>query len=295
MISLEAIAAFVEEGLRNESYEPGTRNNRLTFRNGNAVTRYEFRIVADTTDYYPPTREGNTVTVYIHGIIYQNGSNIETANGDVTNATLNTSLELAVPVFDDMDDDGNKELVTKVRGILDSFFSKNGNGSINYEGTNYTFGYEYNLTTSGVRQALPMLGDSFMFRTLQTWVFLPNGIRSGSIGLTIGGYSVPWTTLGIMRTAVQESEIPSNSANAAAKNVTASTQLTINVGMTAVAGKIFEYLTAFLVDGDTSAKTVSLSVVGMEPREYQMTFNDVSLNGQIPLYASSTFKLVEVL
>lgn len=293
MIKLEALADFVEKGLNTQ-----TNETALTFPYGNGQAKYVFRIVADTTDYHSPSRDGNVVTSYIHGILYLNGSNLETAKNGSTNATLNTTLEIAVPVLKGMDEQGNKELVEGVRHMLDAFFSSNGRGSITYADdggeTAYSFGYNYNLATSGIRQNLPHIGDAFMFRVVQSWVFLPSGIYSDDISLSINGTVVPWTTLGIMRTSVQDSEVPSDSTNAAVKNVTASTQMTINVGMTAVTGTVFDKLRSYLMFGTLDKLTVRLTMVGYS-NDYQMQFNEATMNGQIPLYASATFKLVEVL
>lgn len=290
MISLEALAEFIEQGLN-------TVKNRadLTFKNGAATLHYVFRVVADTTDYHAPEREGNTVTAYIHGILYQNGSNIETSKGGATNATLNTSLELAVPVFAGMDEDGNKELVSKVRGMLDEFFSKSGRGYIQFGGVSYSFGYNYNIAASGIRQQLPQIGDAFMFRVAQSWVFMPGGIYSDDIELTINGHAVPWATVGLMRSAVQEGDVPSNQPTPTTKNVTASTMLTINVGMTAVTGEIFDLLYDHIYGGEIPVLSVTCGMEGKPSKTYEMTFNEAALNGQIPLYASATFKLVEVL
>lgn len=289
MIPLSALAEFIEDGLNKQENIAA-----LTYPYGTGSVSYQFRVLADTTDYKKPTREGNTVTHYIHGILYMNGSNIETSKGGYTNATLDTTLELAVPVLDGMDDEGNKELVEKVRKMLDTFFAENGDGSILYDGVNYSFGFQYKLSDSGMRQALQMIGDAFMFRVSQTWVFLPNGIKSDDISLTIDGSPVPFTTIGLMRSAVQETDVRSDSTNAIGKNVTASTMLTINVGMTAITGAIFTKLRSFILNGTLASLAVSLTVDGATST-YTMIFNDGTLNGQIPLYASATFKLVEVL
>ena len=290
MIPLSALAEFIEDGLNKQENIAA-----LTYPSGTGSVSYQFRVLADTTDYKKPTREGNTVTHYIHGILYMNDSNIETSKGGYTNATLNTTLELAVPVLDGMDDEGNKELVEKVRKMLDTFFSENGDSYIDYtDGVRYSFGYQYKLSDSGMRQALQMIGDAFMFRVSQTWVFLPNGIKSDDISLRIDGNPVPFTTIGLMRSAVQETDVRSDSTNAIGKNVTASTMLTINVGMTAITGAIFTKLRNYILNGTLASLAVTLTVDGAT-NYYTMTFNDGTLNGQIPLYASATFKLVEVL
>ena len=119
MVKLTDLAQHIEDGLRDEA------GNRLETENGN----YEFRIVTDTTDYKKADRCGNEVTYYIHGLVVQTGSNIESMNGDDemhSSATVSGRLELLVPVLDGSDDDGNKFLVSTVREILDGYFSKNG-------------------------------------------------------------------------------------------------------------------------------------------------------------------------
>ncbi len=290
MIPLSLLAEKIEDALNTP-----LNLEALSFGYGDGSIQYKFHIVADTTDFKRPTREENTVTAYIHGILSQSSSNIATSKGGISNITANTLLEIAVPVFDGMDEEGNKELVEKVRGILDAYFSTNGTGSASDDsGKPFNYIFFYNLATSGLRQALLHLGDAFIFRVSQSWVFMENGIESDDISLKIEGVEVPFTTIGLMRSAVQETDVPSTSTKAVGKNVTASTMLTINVGMNAISGSIFDRVRSYILLGSLAPFAVSLTIAGTF-ETYSMTFNEASLNGEIPLYASATFKLVEAM
>ncbi len=304
MIDLEVLAEVIEEGL-SFTADTITDGEGLTFPYGDGGrVSYVFRVVADTTEYKRPTRYENDVTVYIHGLLMQTGSNIETAQGDVTNALINTSLEVVVPVFSGMDDEGNQKLVSTVRKILDDFFSKNGNGDILFGEERYSYGFAYNLAASGNRALRAPVGDSFNFRITSTWYFLKYGIPTSDIKLyfVVNGAEivVPYKTIGLLRNAVQETDVPSTSTNAVGKNIVASTMLTLTVGMDTVGGAVYSILNSFLFDGDNTPILVRMKRPsgigsGTSQRDYLMVFNEVTLNGQIPLYASNTFKMVEVL
>ena len=291
MVKLTDLAQHIEDGLREEAVE------QLTTANG----KYEFRIVTDTTDYKKADRFGNEVTYYIHGLVVQTGSNIESMNGEDemhSSASISGRLELLVPVLDGTDDEGNKLLVSSVREILDGYFSKNG---VTVE-EGYTIGYRYTIAASGIRDVVPPVGDCFIFIVTIDWYILANGINSTQIKayITLDGKEelIPYRTFGIMRQAVQDTFTASD-GSFVGKNVTLSSVMSINFGLETMYGNIGKVINDYLLTGISPVYTVRI-VVPYEPdkatdRTYQMRFNDATLNAQIPLNASSTFKMTEVL
>jgi hypothetical protein len=289
MVKLTDLAKRIEDGLREEA------GDALNTADG----KYEFRIVTDTTDYQKASRFGNEVTHYIHGLVVQTGSNIESMNGDEmhSSASISGRLELLVPVLDGSDDDGNKQLVTTVRSILDSYFSKNG---VTVE-EEYTIGYSYSVAASGIRDIVPPVGDCFVFIVTLDWYILANGINSTHIkaSIKIGDvYEViPYRTFGMMRQAVQDTFTPSDGS--VGKNVTVSSVFTINFGLETMYGSIGEVINDYLMTGVSPVYDIKIEVPYSVNKSkivyYRMRFNDASLNAQIPLNASSTFKMTEVL
>ncbi len=289
MVKLTDLAQGIEIGLQEEA------GDALNTADG----KYEFRIVTDTTDYKKASRHGNEVTHYIHGLVVQTGSNIESMNGDEmhSSATISGRLELLVPVLDGSDDEGNKRLVTTVRQILDNYFSKNG---VTVE-EEYTIGYKYSVAASGVRDIVPPVGDCFVFIVTLDWYILANGINSTQIKVSIkidGEWEdIPYRTFGMMRQAVQDTFTPSDGY--VGKNVTLSSVLTINFGLETMYGSIGKIINDYLLSGDTKVYDVEISIPvnksGGMSKVFKMHFNDATLNAQIPLNASSTFKMTEVL
>lgn len=296
MIQLTQLAQILEDGLNAEKGDLLKTDRE----------EYVFRVILDTTDYKKPTRDGNYVTHYIHGLLVQTGSTIETATVDgPSSASISARLDIIVPVLNGMDDEGNKEIVETVRNILDGYLSRNGTATVQdaeNDTLEYSVGYAYSIAASGVRQKIDPIGDFFMFIISIDWSILSNGINASDIIVewvnpaTNTPVSIPYRTFGMMRVAVQESFLPSDTDNGAGKNVTASTVLSINFGLDAVKGTISDLINDFLINGSRTVHTILIYIpsgTGTLSGSYRMRFNEASLNAQMPLIASQTFKMTE--
>lgn len=255
---------------------------------------YKFLIVADTTDYQPPEREGNNVTFYMQGVLHQTDSNIEASQGGLLSITLNTRLDILVPVFDTNDDAGNKQLVTSVREILDNCFAASGAGNMtDDEGKKYAFSYKYSLVNTGTRAQLPMVGDSFLFTAYINYYFVENGINSQSVKLSING-DVAYTALGINRVSTQEANLPANSTNGSALNTTANTILSINfVAPARKTDGAYLAIKDYLLYGIAGPITVDLTMEGAATPRRDMYISEASINCETVLNASISATLSE--
>lgn len=259
---------------------------------------YKFFIVADTADYKHAEREGNTVTSYINGNLILTGSNVESTQAGNLNATIETRLDLLVPVFDGSDEDGNKQLVENVRKILDDYFSTNGEGN---EG-DYYYGWQYNIAVSGARANLPAIGDSFLFSVDITWYFIQNGVSSKSIILKMvyGGvtYIVDYLTFGISRSSTQESDTPADTDNGAAGNVDLASVMSIHFTMPLLRDEYVEEFTGYslgLVDiGKVQTMKITIPPTSSE-KSFNMHISDVKINAEGATNASLSVTMTEVL
>ncbi len=257
---------------------------------------YQFYVVADTTDYKKPEREGNSVTLYIQGVLHQIDSNIEASQGGKISATLNTRMDLLLPVFDGDDNEGNKDLVKSVREILDACFSASGAGVVTDDGEiDYAYSYKYSLANTGTRAQLPMIGDSFVFTAYINYYFVEDGINSQKIKLQVSGGDVAYTALGINRSTTQEANLPADSTNGSAQNTNASTQLAINfVAPARASGGAYQAVLNYLLYGEAGPFPVVLFVNGATVRK-DMYINEASMNSETVLNASVSATLSEAL
>lgn len=287
MIKLSQLAENIDNRLNDELASRPIDTERC---------RYEFYIVADTTDYKKAERKGNEVTFYIQGMLHQIDSNIEASQGGAISAAINTRLDILVPVLDGNDEEGNKELVKSVRNILDTCFAASGAGVITDAGeTDYSYSYKYSLSNTGTRAQLPMIGDAFIFTAHINYYFVQDGINSQMIELYIYDDPVPYTAIGIHRNTTQEANLPANSEDGAARNVNASTLLSINFVAPARSSPWYrDYVALYLLDGRQSALNVHLDINGAK-KDTTMYISDASMNGETVLNASVSVTLSETM
>jgi hypothetical protein len=259
---------------------------------------YKFFIVADTADYKHAEREGNTVTSYINGNLILTGSNVESTQAGNLNATIETRLDLLVPVFDGSDEDGNKQLVENVRKILDDYFSTNGDG----EEDGYYYGWQYNIAVSGARANLPAIGDSFLFSVDITWYFIQNGVSSKSIVLKMkhnGTYPVvDYLTFGISRSSTQESDTPADTDNGAAGNVDLASVMSIHFTMPLLRDAYVSEFVGYALGmvGIGKAQEMKITIPpATTPQTFNMYISDVKINAEGATNASLSVTMTEVL
>ena len=264
----------------------------IVFKNG----KYLFRIILDTANYKKPSRMANEVVYYIHGILNQTGSLIENTSTGNQNGTLATRLDLAVPIRNKEDVDGNLELASTVREILDTFFSQSTSGTMEDSNNNsYTFGMEYSFAASGERRQLPLIGDCFTYTVYINYYFTQSGINSKSFQISIDGTQIPFTKFGIRRDSTMEGNVPSGSTSGGAQNVIAATVLSINFDMPAQSGNVYDIISDYILNGASNVAHLVQITYNETTTSYVMAFADAALNLETVLTGNITVSLAEAL
>lgn len=258
--------------------------------------KYLFRIILDTANYKKPRRIANEVVFYIHGILNQVNSVIENTSTDDQNGTLGTRLDIAVPIVNKEDENGNLELSNSVREILDAYFSKSTSGIMqDKNGTNYTFGMEYSFAASGERRQIPLIGDSFTYTVYINYYFSEQGINSKSYQISIDGTQIPFTKFGIRRDSTMEGNVPSGTADGGAQNIISATVLSINFDMPALRGSVYDLIFDYILNGADNVGHLVAITSGETTKNFVMTFAESSLNLDTVLTGAISVSLAEVM
>lgn len=316
MLNFTQFSGEIEEAL-NKLVEEADNSNLNGLRD-----RYRFRIRTDAANYAKAERNGNTVTRYINGMLNIVESNLETTNGGKINATVSMILELAVPVVDDQDENGNLELVKTVRDLLNAHFSSNTFGSVvGTSGEAYNYGSQYSIPTCGERGVHPLLGDGVLFVVTLDYYFIESGINSRSIQLYIDGNRVEYELFGMRRTASTEPYVgavvttspenaPYNADAHSAKTLSSFTVFSICFDAPALLDATGQMATDYLMNGEANKGHLVTIIRPKRIKEtqdgtdtyttknteynYIMAFTDVGNNAQNVLNASSSVTMAEV-
>ena len=298
MIQIQELASAIDDALNREL---NTYPNKYPHLNSD-WGKYRFNVVADTADYKRAEREGNKVTYFIQGNLLLEGSNVESTQSGKLNASLQTTLELLVPIVDVEDDDGNKEIVSSVRTLLDTVLTSNGAGT-NAEGTLIKYGYQYNIAVSGARASVPMLGDSFIFSIQIEWYFIEGGVNSKEIKLRHNNVIIDYTAFGIKRATTQESNVPSTTGNGSAKNVDLASVFTLTIAMPLLNTDFCKTCTQYALGNRRIGQTIGITVTfpftisessfqGIE-KTFILNIADASINVEGVMNASLSVTLTE--
>ena len=285
MITLKDLAAILQDQIEEE-----IERAPITFTLGEGsyarTERYEFHIDTDTGDYMPPTRDGNTVTKYIQGVLLESGSEIEQTATGKFNGTFSAQLEVLCPIIEG-DELGlaNKRLVDTVREVLTNIFVNNSVKTQSDEaGNSYTVGTFYSMVNSGMRQIVPQVGDSFTFSVALTFFVVQNGVSSKNIVFEVDDEKIGYITLGMRRDAVTDQNVSSNTSDGATTSNVDSSALVIQLTAPALDDKFTKTIMGITLDGRKSAEAhrVVLRYPYMEdePQEMQMYITSATVNAQ---------------
>ena len=271
---------------------------------------YVFRIVADTSDYKAPTRQGNTVTYYIQGNLSQVSSDIQTTNTGSTdnsqknyNAELQSYMQIVVPIIrtesGEEDENGNKEIVTTMRQILDTYFSENDTGNISDGTITYYYGVQYSLIESGIREKLPYIGDCFSMSASINYYILQAGINSNAALISIDGYLAGWTLSGLMREMQNQGNVPSDTTTGSAQNIETGNILTINMDIPATLSPLFDIFTDYTLNGNNPARLVTVTMPSYAnttiTKNFLMMFQSITHNMSTVNFMSLSITLIEAM
>lgn len=235
MISIKQIATDINAGLN-------TIVANTPLMAGDNDT-WVFDIGIDTLSVKKATRDDNLVTHYIMGQVsvlsseFENTGRVEasepgsgqTATSKIANVSLNIGIELLVPVLDREDTNGNIQLATAVRKIIDIYFALSRTGIVeDDDGLAYSYSLTASVGATGARDIRYGVGDSITFIVGAEYRFTMNGVNSRALQVTIDGVPVDWLTFGMMRQSDQEPAVPGDTTDAAAKSMLTGTTLSIN-------------------------------------------------------------------
>lgn len=283
MIEIKNIIRKLNEALNSETFSQNRHN-------------YEFRIRLDTDEFTPPSRVANEITQYVHGIAYEQASDIETVGESVFNGSIDFRLDLLIPIKK-QGKRGQIEILTTVRGLLDNYFSRNQNGvMLDDDGNLFSYGLKTTLLNTGTRETIPAVGDCITFSVYLNYVFIQDGVNSKSIHVEIDGSPLGFIRAGEHRQAIQESNVQADDINAVGKNVTTSTQYTLSIEVPATLTNAYRIIRNFIRNGDRSAHLITIkdySDTNVVENNYVMTFNEAGLNYETYFNAAINVKLVE--
>lgn len=256
-------------------------------------TRFEFVILPEVGMYKKPSREGNTVTYYINGIMRVIGSQSEGTNSQTVNSSISTAVELMIPIIQRDDDTLCETFVSRVRNWINQKLVYNVAQIDNVNG--YFIGTEYKIAQTGTREILPLIGDCVKMTVYIDYLFVAGGVSSDDIKVTICEEPLYPTNLGISRRALTEGNITNDKAGVS-RALVSGTAFVINASMPLRTGVIDKKLIQFTLDpakvGDLEVKVTFPEFEGVD---YTMTISSCHINGEIGLNASVTFELVEVI
>ena len=263
-------------------------------------TKYRFNIFAGEGEYKHSEEKGNEVTVYINGVLkLLPGAKIEGMSDDNYVGTASATLEILVPHADIVDEDGTALFVEFVRNVVSSVMGNNRNSTITDDGTEYLVAMEFSMPHTYGRQLRHGIGDSVELVTSINYAFVAAGVPSQNIEIKIDGHMIYPTKIGISRRAITEPNVKSDSPYGAAACTVSGTALTIAVVLVMRNNAIFTALAKHVITGEFEPFEVELSIkIGKETisKIYKkMTFSESELNGEVPLGASTSFILVEVI
>lgn len=298
MITLQQITENLQDGLNQALSEAQESGNWPQTREN-----YQFNIIADTGNYKKHTRSGNTVTLYINGVVSIVDSDISNTQSGKISATIDTETIIAVPVIPGLNDSNGIQMVTAIRDVLNTYFSQNTYGTMSdANGIMFNYGLSFSLGSSGVREQIPWAGDVFTFYVSADYYFTQSGVNSRSVTLTIDNVPVDYINLGYGRQSDNESNVPEDSENGAATNMTTGTVFTVNFDGPVMTDALQPILSAYQFNGDRSVHTVTLSIPTYNAQSgeiapvlytYHMIFRDIKHNAQTISPVTMSVMMVE--
>lgn len=259
---------------------------------------FEFRVVLDVGEYKPPKRVDNVITYYIHALMTREGSEVEGTEGNTFTANVKASIEFLIPMLDAVGDDGTRELLEKIMTLLEGELQTQIGSEEEYGKETYYVSKEYSIGGIGKREVRRRVGDSVTVTVLANYFFVPAGVASDRIIITVNGDNVLPLRLGISRRSINEGNVSSDDADGSAKNTPSGTALVLSFEAPLRKRAFDKALTEYALTGKFSPLAVSVTiptVSGEPPKSYTMIFDNVGINGETSLAASYSCVLVEYL
>jgi hypothetical protein len=222
MIQLKQLVSQLEERLNNrliaiESAEE-IAEPYIAFKNNNFS--YRFRLILNTADYQRSQFINGKEIRYINCEVNKIGNDVEGV--DLTTISIDTSLEFLIPIINSTPElEDNLEILNAVDYLITEMFSKNAYAVIKDEenGLLYTYATRYTLLSTGMRMQRAGVGDSITMSATLEYFFIPYGVNSADVFLSIDGELVKYIHLGRNRQAIQENGISSETESGEVENI----------------------------------------------------------------------------
>ena len=296
MISLNALAADLEDKL-NLAIESGDFYINDFMPN----ERYLFHIANEAGQYRKATRDGNTVTKYINGVLSLMGDEKAGVTPDTVNASLEAVFEFIIPDIDRLytitEEDGSVigtiTFKDAVRELVDATLSATEQDYMQDDDENYFLvTTSYSFANTGALDIRPQTGESLTMTVFIDYSIVASGVSAANLEMWMNGVvRIYPTRLDITRHSVQEGVIPSDIDTS--KTLTQTTQLTIAINKPLRFDIFDEEALKYIAYGG-SAKKMSVTImypVGLnadgtvkkESVPYYLSFADVSIAGELNL------------
>lgn len=312
MISLESIAQKLEAKL-NARLDAYGLTGGIT-----PSVNYVFRIILDTADYQESTREGNTVTMYIHGIMTATGADVEGVSDATYNTSLDTNVEFLIPFLFTSGEGKDDELLGAVRNLLTDTLQASTGEFVLEDNIVFYQGTAFNLATSGERAERPKVGDSYTLSLAVRYFFIANGIGSDEIRLFVvddNGTERPitFTKAEFARVSMQDGNVfaltqaeAMNGTIPSSLTTTSASAFTIKLVTPTRDTAFIRAAARYLLEGVVEPFTIRIKYpmeyvesFGQIQPEYslivdkRMVFSDATLSTELSYNAASTMTLVE--
>lgn len=249
-------------------------------------TGLSFRIYTDTGDYHRAIRESNTVTDYINGCFTVSSSDIQYQNQPQEIVGITCDLSFLVRLNDDTDENGEFPSALNFRKALSAAFgSVNPKFNVTENGKTYTVVVSYALPTSGRREILPDIGDSYTYHCTIIFVYLSQALNAADVRITIDGESVPFLSFTITRRPVLSANLYSVNTNGQSTVYSESAAFAIDFRVPAFIGELGN-IGAMIADhilgtvSDNTTHEVTVTFGEREPITNSMIFGECSAAGE---------------
>jgi hypothetical protein len=275
-------------------------------------TNYLFNLVFEEGEYKKAERVLNTTTKYINGVVEVRGDDKSGVTDETVIANISASIEILVPDINETLE--NISFKDAVRDLIDDTLAASTEDYITQNKIKYYVGTTYSIANTGMLNIRHEVGESITYTIYVSYTIIATGISSQDIKIYCkdggGTYKRIYPTrLDLVRSSVQESNIPSSAYNTdisgsssieyyAAKATTSATTLSIALAKPLRNDWYDGFVKRYIVKGGVEAISIKVEMPDGEmsiEEEYTMCFSDASIAAEGTLAASCNATLVEAL
>ena len=259
-----------------------------------------FHIVNDTGEYKEPERYNNTVIDYVNGVIKLTSSDLSKLSDGTVVSTQTAKLDIIIRLPDiSADEEFNghqyetvEDKINKVRSVLNKLTQESSYEKMtDADSIEYSVSTIYQSATTGERNIVAHVGDSFTFTLFAYYMIIQGGLNSSNIVFNIDGYVLPYQTMTINRSITYDSNVYSNTTDGAIENVPIQSNWSVSFELPALKSGFFENIVRFIFGNDklNTVHCLNIDLDGSN-KAYLVTLAETNLNGES--YKNAGLKLV---